>query len=354
MSCASSSASSAGAAASAPAGVPLLPFRGRRGDRGVGPGRHNRSDVNHQMWDPAFPTALRDRVGRDRGGPPDPGDHQHRRVRPRGRARGHAVRVAFEQVEDVWLPLFEPSGGAPTSSRTSARTWTADPSVRWRDREVRGRRGGDRYRHVAPRPEADGRSGRAQCGGDSAGRAGRRTGAGGRRRSLDLSRRVGRRRVLRRGSDRRGVRARACGPRGTTARPRLRAPRVRSSRRCWRCPRAWPATSSASARCGSRRTPQLREARGGTPGRAAPRLRVRGAPRPVRRAGREHRRHGSLAALRPVRHHARDPRLGRAQRPGQCRPQSHGGVPRPPHHGGLPRVPADQLTPRAARLRSPL
>ena len=66
---------------------------------------------------------------------------------------GMPVRVAFEQVEDVWLPLFAPRGGPPAALPDEREDLERFRSVRpmARRREVRGRRRGDRYRHVASR-----------------------------------------------------------------------------------------------------------------------------------------------------------------------------------------------------------
>ena len=59
---------------------------------------------------------------------PDPADDQHRRVRRPTRVHvGMPVRVAFEQVEDVWLPLFEPTGRAAGGAARRGDGPGADP-----------------------------------------------------------------------------------------------------------------------------------------------------------------------------------------------------------------------------------
>ena len=101
---------------------------------------------------------LHHRLGVHRRAARRPADDQPGRRRARGRAVGMPVRVVFEHVEDVWLPLFRPRGhvvspgparsrwsggrssrasaspawgagsGAPTSTSPSRRRWRRSPT----------------------------------------------------------------------------------------------------------------------------------------------------------------------------------------------------------------------------------
>ena len=79
--------------------------------RGVGTGRDRRVHGQRADVDPELPAALRDRDRRHRGGRPRTAHHQHRELRARRRPRrACGCRCVFEPAEDVWIPLFEPSG----------------------------------------------------------------------------------------------------------------------------------------------------------------------------------------------------------------------------------------------------
>ena len=154
------------------AGLPVLPLHRVGARRGVGPRRDRRLHRQRADWIPSFP-------------PPyviaivaiDEDD----RVRlttnivncdPADVHVGMQVQVLFEHDDDVWIPLFEPTGDPekgpfPADGPQDPRR-PADAEAR---RQVRGQGRHHRHRHVAGRPAAHGRPARA----DGRGRRRRRS-----------------------------------------------------------------------------------------------------------------------------------------------------------------------------------
>ncbi len=119
--------------ARAPAGadLPELPAAGR-GSRPrcrAGP-RSSACTVNAHQWLPDMAPPYVDRGGRPGRERRRAAHHQHRGLRPgRRAASARRSQVRFEQHDDVWLPMFEPTGevddtdpvGEPDAARAPAR-----------------------------------------------------------------------------------------------------------------------------------------------------------------------------------------------------------------------------------------
>ena len=163
-----------GAAAPGGTSLPPVPIRSAGGATGVR--RGSRPELHHELSAvvPRCAGPVCRGGGRARGGPPDPRDDQHRRVRPRGRPRGHAsarrLRAGRGRLASVVRTNWWDAAGV--AGRTRRHGPVPIGPLDGASREVRGRRRGDGYRHVASGPEADGGPGRAQRGGDRAGRGG--------------------------------------------------------------------------------------------------------------------------------------------------------------------------------------
>ena len=156
-----------------------------------GKGRLAGFTQNFQQWSPAFPVPyLVGIVVIDE----DPRVHLTTNVVNADVSAleiGVPVQVVFEQVDDCWLPLFEPTG------EPAAADAFGDPPNRGRQLpglpadaaggQVRGQGGDHRHRCVAPGSQADGRSVGTGGGGMPKGGRGRRADLRRHRRAVDLS-----------------------------------------------------------------------------------------------------------------------------------------------------------------------
>ena len=145
--------------AGAPSGprVPGVPEPVLDADGGLRSGHGRRLHRQPAPVAPRPAAALRDRRGRPRRGPGRPSDHQHHRVRHRRRpGRASRSRSASSTLDDVWLPLFEPTGATTTPEPDVTPKLPAAPGPA-RRRAVRAPGRAVRGGAVGPRAPAHGR-----------------------------------------------------------------------------------------------------------------------------------------------------------------------------------------------------
>ena len=261
---------------------------------------------------------------------------------------GQEVAVRFEQQEDVWIPLFAPTGVTDPVDRVPE-PQRPTPRAAAERRSLRAPRGAVGHRPVRDRPAADARPALADDRRVSRGGGRRRARALRHRRPVHLSRAARPRAAWVRAASPRSRKPCACTRRGTTAAWSCPARAARSSRRCSR----WRAVCAATCLCFRTvwESTYATLGLGGMGGGAHLGRAVRVARAVRRDVGRALDRHAREPVHASLRRDARDARLDRAQRARQRGPQPGRDLPRPDDDGRLPLGPADHVTVRPVRLR---